>query len=107
MAWASEKNIVTGYNGKFNPNDALTREQLAAILYRYAAYKNYNVSVGDSLSVYADKPSDWALSSVKWAVAKGLIKGSGDSLDPMGSATRAQATTILQRFIESAVYWRT
>ena len=101
VAWAAANNIVTGYAGKFNPDDALTREQLAAILYRYAAYKNYNVSAGDSLSAYADKPSDWALSSVSWAVAKGLIKGSGDSLDLKGSATRAQTATILQRFIEN------
>ena len=107
VAWGAENNIVTGYDGKFNPDDALTREQLAAILYRYAAYKNYDVSAADSLSAYADKPSDWALSSVNWAVAKGLIKGSGSSLDPTGSATRAQAATILQRFIENTVYLRT
>ena len=101
VAWAAANNIVTGYAGKFNPDDALTREQLAAILYRYAAYKNYDVSATGSLSAYADKPSDWALSSVNWAVTKGLIKGSGDSLDPKGSATRAQTATILQRFIEN------
>ncbi len=102
VVWAAANNIVTGYAGKFNPDDALTREQLAAILYRYAAYKNYDVSAGESLSAYADKPSDWAFSSVSWAVAKGLIKGSGGSLDPKGSATRAQTATILQRFIETA-----
>ncbi|PKM71887.1 MAG: hypothetical protein CVU91_12105 [Firmicutes bacterium HGW-Firmicutes-16] len=101
VTWAAANNIVTGYAGKFNPDDALTREQLAAILYRYAAYKNYDVSAGESLSAYADKPSDWAFSSVSWAVAKGLIKGSGGSLDPKGSATRAQTATILQRFIEN------
>ncbi len=101
VAWAAEKIIVTGYAGKFNPDDALTREQLAAILYRYAAYKNYDVSAVDSLSAYADKPSDWALSSVNWAVAEGLIRGSGSSLDPKGSATRAQTATILQRFMEN------
>ena len=102
VAWAAANNIVTGYAGKFNPDDALTREQLAAILYRYAAYKNYDVSTTDSLSAYADRPSDWAFSSVSWAVTKGLIKGSGGSLEPTGSATRAQAATILQRFIENA-----
>lgn len=101
VAWAAANNIVTGYAGKFNPDDALTREQLAAILYRYAAYKNYDVSAGDNLSAYADKPSDWALSSVNWAVAKGLIKGSEGKLDPKGDATRAQAATTLRRFIEN------
>ncbi len=101
VAWAAANNIVTGYAGKYNPDDALTREQLAAILYRYAAYKNYDVNAGDSLSAFTDKPSNWALSSVNWAVAKGLIKGNGGILDPTGSATRAQAATILQRFIEN------
>lgn len=102
VAWAAANNIVTGYAGKFKPDDDLTREQLAAILYRYAAYKNYNTNVADTLSAYADKPSDWALSSVSWAVAKGLINGNDGRLDPNGTATRAQTATILQRFIKNA-----
>ena len=101
VAWAASEEIVTGYDGKFDPNGTLTREQLASILYRYAAYKSYDVSIGDSLSAYADKPSSWAVSSVSWAVAEGLIKGSGSRLDPKSGATRAQSAAILQRFIEN------
>lgn len=101
VTWAASKGIVTGYDGSFDPDGTLTREQMAAILYRYAAYKNYDVSAADGLLDYADKPSDWALSGVSWAVAKGLIKGSGNSLDPKGGASRAQAAALLQRFIES------
>ena len=99
VAWAASKGIVTGYDGKFDPEGTLTREQMAAILYRYSAFKSYDVSAADNLSAYTDTPSDWALSSMKWAVAKGLIKGSEDRLDPKGSATRAQTATVLQRFI--------
>ncbi len=101
VAWASSKGIVTGYEGKFDPDGTLTREQMAAILYRYATYKNLDISADNNLSDYTDMPSDWALSSVKWAVAKDLIKGNGCVLNPMGGATRAESATILQRFIEN------
>jgi len=101
VTWASANNIVNGYEGRFNPDGALTREQLAALLYRYAAYKNYDVSASDSLSAFADTPSGWAQQGVSWAVAEGLIQGSEGRLNPTGSATRAQAATILQRFMEN------
>ena len=103
VAWAAANNIVAGYDGKFDPGGTLTREQLTAILYRYATYKSYDMSAKDTLSAYTDKPSAWALSSVSWAVAEGLIKGSDGRLDPKGGATRAQAASILQRFIENMV----
>ncbi|MDD3350540.1 MAG: S-layer homology domain-containing protein, partial [Eubacteriales bacterium] len=101
VAWAAANNIAAGYAGKFDPNAPLTREQLASILHRYATYKNYDIGKVGSLTAYADKPSAWALSSVSWAVAEGLLKGSNGNLDPKGSATRAQTASILQRFMEN------
>ncbi len=101
VTWAAKNEIVTGHAGKFNPDDAITREQLAAILHRYATYKNYAISTGANLDAYPDNPSDWALSGVSWAVAEGLLQGSGGRLAPEAGATRAQAATVLQRFIEN------
>ena len=101
VTWAAKNEIVTGHAGKFNPDDAITREQLAAILHRYATYKDYAISKGANLDAYPDTPSDWALSSVSWAVAEGLLQGSGGRLAPEAGATRAQAATVLQRFIEN------
>lgn len=102
VAWASKNNIVTGYgNGKFGPNDAITREQMAAILYRYAQYKKDKTKETADLSSYSDssKVSTYAVDAMKWAVGKGLISGTGDNkLSPTGSATRAQVAMILARF---------
>lgn len=103
--WAAANGIVTGYSDTaFGPNDAITREQMAAILYRYAAFKGYDVSGGEALGntyVDADKVSSYAVYSMQWAVAEGLITGmSGNTLSPQGSATRAQFATILMRFLE-------
>ncbi|MPM41042.1 hypothetical protein SDC9_87691 [bioreactor metagenome] len=100
VAWASGNGIVAGYDGKFSPESDLTREQLAAILYRYAAHKGYEMSGLADLSAYADAPSDWALEGMRWAVGQKLLQGSEAGLNPRGSADRAQAATILQRFIE-------
>lgn len=100
--WASSKDIVNGYgNGKFGPEDTITREQMAAILYRYARYKGYDVSASTSLSKYTDASqiSSYAVESMVWANAAELITGTTNTtLSPKGSATRAQVAVILMRF---------
>ena len=90
-----------GMSVNFALDDAITREQMAAVLYRYATYKNYSVRAEGSLATYSDKPSDWALTSMSWAVAEGLLQGSDGRLAPEAGATRAQAAVVLQRFMEN------
>lgn len=101
VAWAAANGIVKGYDtGLFGPDDVITREQLAAILYGYAQYKGYDVTAGGDLSGFAD--SAWAADALKWANGQGLITGkSGNLLDPAGTATRAEAAAILSRFCQS------
>ena len=105
VIWAADNGIVTGYDtGAFGPSDTVTREQMAAILYRYASYKGYDVTASADLSGYADQAqiSGYALTAMQWANAESLITGTSDStLTPGGSATRAEAATILMRFAQS------
>ena len=105
--WAADKGIVEGYgNGKFGPEDNITREQMAAILYRYADYKGYDVRAAARLDKFndADQVSDWAEEAMSWAVAEDLMDGKGNNLlDPTGTATRAEVATILMRFCETIV----
>lgn len=103
--WAASEGIVAGFeDGTFQPNAAITREQMASILYRYAAYKGRDVSARTELSGYSDAPSPWAESVMQWAVAEGLLNGvSDDQLQPQGQATRAQVAAILQRFLENVL----
>ena len=107
VAWAADNGIVQGYSADtFGPNDPITREQMAAILYRFAFYKGYDTTATVDLSSFNDagNTSDWALTAMKWAVAEGLINGvSGTELDPTGYATRAQVATILMRFVQNIV----
>lgn len=102
VAWAAEHGIVGGYgNGKFGPDDPITREQMATILYRYAQYKEYDVSKQADLNGYTDTDniSSYAVESLSWANVKGLVTGtSATTLTPGGSATRAQVAVILMRF---------
>lgn len=102
VAWASANGIVSGYtDGSFRPNDTITREQMAAILYQYARFQGKLDSGRADLSVFADfgAISSWAQEPMSWAVAKGLISGlSADTLGPGGSTTRAQAAVILTAF---------
>jgi len=100
VRWAASCGIAAGYGGRFGPDDPVTREQLAAILCRYAAGKGLDVSGAASLDTFADGAavSDYAKSAVAWAVNAGLIKGSGGRLLPSGGATRAQVAAILSRF---------
>ena len=103
--WAAANDIVSGYgDGIFGPNDNITREQMAAILYRYAEYKGYDVSAVGDLSQFndADSVSEWANEVMSWAVGAGLINGMGDgSVAPQGTATRAQVATVLMNFCEN------
>ena len=92
VAWAAEKNIVSGYgNDKFGPEDAITREQMAVILMNYAEYKGYDVAARADLSKYEDSQeiSSWAIDAISWANAEGLIQGDGNNLTPTANATRA------------------
>ena len=104
VAWAAWNGLVTGYSASvFAPNEPITREQFAAILYRYAQFRGLVVSPGGSLSGFSDggKVSAYARDAMSWANAQGLITGTGNGiLDPKGQATRAQAAAILQRFTE-------
>ena len=105
-AWASGNGIVTGYDdGTFRPEDSITREQLATILYRYAVYKGYDVTESGDLSGYTDADciSAYAKDAMAWANSEGLITGVTDTtLNPKGTATRAQVATVLMRFCENA-----
>ena len=101
--WAASEGIVGGFgDGSFQPNAPITREQMASILYRYAAYKGDDVSARADLNRYADAPSAWAEDVLSWAVAEGLLAGvTDDQLQPQGNATRAQVAAILQRFLDN------
>lgn len=104
VAWANEEGIVTGISdASFAPNAAITREQMATMLYRYAKYLGLNTAAKADLSDYADadKISAYAVDAMAWAVRAGLINGvTADTLAPAGTATRAQVATILVRFVE-------
>jgi len=105
VLWASQKGVVNGVSANsFAPNDNITREQMATILYRYSAYKNKDVSAVANLAKYPDagKVSSYAMDALSWANAEGLINGTDIGgvahLDPKGKATRAQVATILMRY---------
>ena len=99
--WAASVGVVSGTgDGNFSPNAVITREQLAAMLMNYAAYKGEDVSARADLSAYSDQPSAWAEETMSWAVAEGLLTGvTADELQPQGNATRAQVAAILQRYL--------
>lgn len=104
IAWASENGIVTGFDAStFAPDRAITREQLAAILFRFAAYRGMDaVTLRETLSSFQDQAaiSVYAVSALNWAVSEGLMQGTGDKLEPTGSATRAQVAAMLRRFMQ-------
>ena len=109
VGWAAANKVVTGYaDGTFRPNAAVTREQAAAILYRYAQSKGIDVSVGEDTNIlsYADalQASEYAISALQWAVGAGVLNGkSGNLLAPTGTATRAEIAVIMQRWCEKIV----
>lgn len=102
VLWAADSGVVNGYsNGAFGPEDNVTREQLVAILYRYAQYKGYDVSARGDLSSFGDqnKVAKYAREAMEWAVGIELISGVTEtSLEPKGNATRAQIATVLMNF---------
>ncbi len=106
VSWAKQNGIVNGVTEtSFNPDAKIKREQIAAIMHRYAQYKGYDVSVGENtnLSSYADFDtiSEYAVSSMQYAVGSGLMKGKSETtLNPGDNATRAEIAAVLQRFIE-------
>ncbi len=104
ITWAEANGIVKGYgNARFGPQNEITREQMATILYRYADYMGYDVSGRNSLAAFSDtnKIHSYALNNVQWAVNAGLISGKGNGiLDPLGSAKRCEVAAILHRFIK-------
>ena len=110
VTWAAENSVVTGVgSGRFDPNGAVTREQAAVILYKYAQSKGYDVSAHADLTAFPDagSVSDWAQDALAWANATGLIQGtvygSKTILDPQGSASRAQVAAILRSYVEHVV----
>ena len=101
VKWAADKGLVSGYgNGKFGPEDAVTREQLLAIMYKYSEMKGYDMSATADLSKYADrsKISKWATTAVKWGVSHKVLSGTDKGIEPQGNATRAQIAVILQAY---------
>ena len=106
VAWAAANGIVNGVgNNRFDPDGKITREQMAAILFRYAQKKGIDTSKRGELSNFPDanKISAYAKEAVCWAVGEGIINGSDGKLLPQGNATRAQVATILMRYIENIV----
>lgn len=102
VAWAAESGVVEGYgDGKFGPDDPITREQLAVMFWRYMGRPKAEVT----LSSFTDsgKASGYALEALRWAVDQKIVQGKGNGiLDPAGNATRAEVAAMLQRFLETA-----
>ena len=104
VTWAADNGIVNGTSTTtFSPNANVTREQMAAILYRYAQHKKYNTAASSDLNGFTDHASvsGYAAASLEWAVAEKLVNGSAGKLMPTGNATRAQVAAILHRFVEN------
>jgi uncharacterized repeat protein (TIGR02543 family) len=110
IKWAVENKIVEGYgNGKFGPSDSITREQLAAILYRYMNYKKINLPVTEQYIIFADEAdiSDYAMNAVQTFNKLGIIQGIGTNtagqtiVNPKGNATRAEVAAMLHRFMKA------
>ena len=105
VRWAAGEGIVTGVSAtEFAPDDPITREQFAAILWRYAQSKGYDVSASADLTGFLDygQISEYALPALQWAVGAGVMSGRGDGiLAPQGTATRAEAAAMLMRFVEN------
>ena len=103
VEWAADNDIVNGVgDGKFAPDTAITREQLAAILYRYAKHDGRSTSQSKNLSSFSDvsSVSDYATTALQWAVGAGIITGDAGKLMPQGNATRAQAAAMFARFMD-------
>ena len=104
VVWANAGNIITGYSdGRFHPDDAITREQMAVIISRYAAYAGYGTTgTADVFNSFSDKGSvsSYAVDAMTWATSAGLVSGSGGKLTPKGTASRAQVAQIILNFCQ-------
>jgi len=103
VSWAGTKKIVNGFgDGSFAPDKAVTREQLAAIVYRYAQFRGLDVSSTAALTDFTDAAdvADYALPAMRWAVGTKLLQGADHALAPKDGAQRAQVAAILQRFAQ-------
>ena len=105
ILWAADTSVVTGYsNGNFGPGDKINREQMALMMYRYAAYKGYDTSARADFGGYQDAAnvSDFAKEAMQWAVGEQIITGKYNEtqLDSQGNASRAECATIMMRFME-------
>ena len=102
VRWAASTGIMDGYGDNvFGINNPITREQMATVLYRYAEYKDIEVTASGDLTTFTDgdKTSAWALDAMKWAVGAGLINGvENNALNPQGASNRAQVATVLMRY---------
>ena len=101
---ASAHDVFSGHSTTCRPNDPITREEMAVIMYRYAGYKGYDVSASGDLSAFTDgsETSSWAVDAMEWSTGAGFINGMGNNvLSPEGTTTRAQSAAILMRFCES------
>lgn len=106
VIWAKENGIVNGYTDhEFAPYDNITREQLAAIMNRYAEYKGIECSSQGDIEIFCDAQhiSEWAVDNIKWAVAEELFVGDNGRIDPLGSTTRAEAAAVFERFFKNII----
>ena len=108
VAWAAKNGVAGGVGAnRFAPDAGITREQLAVILYNYAKYKGYDVSIGKNTNIlsYQDALtiSDYAYPALQWACGTGIINGNNGYLNPQNSAARAEVAAMLQRFVENVV----
>lgn len=104
VTWASQKDIIEGYeNGYFGPADAITREQLVTMLYRYAKMRGYDTNAKDKLSEFPDSDavSEFAKEAMNWAIVKEVITGDDGKLNPSGHVNRAVCATVISRFCQS------
>ena len=101
VSWAAGNGIVGGYSrDTFGPNDPVTREQMAAIMFQYAKFKGYDIATNGNVDQFADAVdvSEYAVDALKWAVGHSLIAGTEKGLEPQGNATRAQVAVVLKAF---------
>ena len=107
IAWATEEGIAEGVGqGRFAPEETITREQLVTMLYRYARYQAYDVSASANLNRFADSDavSGFAANAMRWAVSENIILGKESGrLDPQGAATRAEIAAVFERFVKTVV----
>ncbi len=107
VRWAAGVGVVNGYgDGSFLPDENITREQLAAVFYRYMNYLGYDTSARAGINMFSDgaKVSGWAVESMRWSVAEGIVTGRADgTIDPQGNATRAEVATLVMRIVKAMV----